>query len=400
MSQQDTFERILASLLRATLDDAHWNEASALIDEACGSKGNMLVFGRGHRRSGVLFVRYCYRGQRDNDREREYYERYYPIDEHLPRLRELPDSRLVHITELYSEQELKTSLTWNEAMAKSHRQNSLKVHLDGPDDSDISLTLADPVDTDGWASGQTDIIKRLLPHVRQFIRVRHALVQAEALGVSLESVLDNDRMGVVQLNRSGRVAAANDFALELLQQGDRLFDEGGALRARAPDEDDRLQVMLGRAIPPYPVQAMSGSLPITRSNNLSPLVLHVQPVEKPGSDFRPLGVAALVLIFDARKRIRISPELVAAALGLTATEGEVATRLAEGRTIREISMATGRSVTTIRWHVRQIFGKLGIGRQLEVARLVLSLDAFRGPCPGRGPSPPVGDTTQTRHWCQ
>ena len=400
MSQHDAFERILTSLLEATLDDALWNETSARIDEACGLKGNMLVFGRGYRRSGVLFARYCYRGQRDEDAEREYYDRYYPIDEHLPRLRKLPDSRIVHITELFSEQELKTSPTWNEAMANSHRQNSLKVRLDGPDDSDISLTLARPVGADGWGSAQTDTIKRLLPHLRQFIRVRHALVQAEALGLSLAGLLDNDTTGVLHLNRSGQIAAANDLALALLREGDGLFDEDGRLRARLTGDDDRLQALLGRAIPDYPVQAGSGSMPVRRSSGLSPLVVHVNPVEKPGTDFRPQGVAALVLIVDARRKARIAPELVSAVLGLTPTESEVAVQLAEGRTIRQISTATGRSRATIRWHLTHIFNKLGVARQLEVARLVLSLDDAPNRCQGRRPSIPAGSAANTRRRCK
>ena len=40
MSDQDAFERILASLYDAMLDDAEWPATSALIDEACGTVGN------------------------------------------------------------------------------------------------------------------------------------------------------------------------------------------------------------------------------------------------------------------------------------------------------------------------------------------------------------------------
>ena len=47
MSEQAVFDRILTSLHEATLDDAHWSETSALLDEACGAKGNHLVCGAG-----------------------------------------------------------------------------------------------------------------------------------------------------------------------------------------------------------------------------------------------------------------------------------------------------------------------------------------------------------------
>ncbi|MDE0703175.1 MAG: hypothetical protein OXH59_05560 [Rhodospirillaceae bacterium] len=62
-------------------------------------------------------------------------------------------------------------------------------------------------------------------------------------------LLDNDRIGVVQLGRDGRVLAANGPALDLLRRGDGFTDRDGALRASAPDDDERLKALLGRALP-------------------------------------------------------------------------------------------------------------------------------------------------------
>ena len=43
MSERNGFERLLASLHKATLDAAFWPVTSALIDEAVGIKGNVLL---------------------------------------------------------------------------------------------------------------------------------------------------------------------------------------------------------------------------------------------------------------------------------------------------------------------------------------------------------------------
>ena len=47
MSERPAFERILALLYDAMLDDTHWPATSALIDEACGIAGNALLVGEG-----------------------------------------------------------------------------------------------------------------------------------------------------------------------------------------------------------------------------------------------------------------------------------------------------------------------------------------------------------------
>ena len=66
MSDQDVYERILALLHEAVLEDAKWPAVSGLIDTACKSKGNILVFGEGTAESGVeiYFSMLCYRGLR------------------------------------------------------------------------------------------------------------------------------------------------------------------------------------------------------------------------------------------------------------------------------------------------------------------------------------------------
>ena len=53
-------------------------------------------------------------------------------------------------------------------------------------------------------------------------------------------------------------------------------------------------------------------------------------------------------------------------------ESRVAAMLADGKTVRDIVAVTGRRESTIRWHVRQLYQKGGVSRQVDLVRLVLS----------------------------
>ena len=375
------FDRILASLHEAALDVAHWSTASALIDEAFGTHGSSMVFGDGRSEEDIQinFAWSYFRGQRHRELERDYFENYYPLDERVPRLRHLPDSELFHITDLYTEEELKTSAAYNELLARGHARNSINVRLDGPNASRIVWVVNDPVDGDNWSSAQLDSIRRLLPHIRQTVRVQQALVGADALGVSLAKLLDTTGLGIVQLDGRGRIVEANDRARDLLRTGDGLFDEGGFLYARAPEANANLQKLLRRALPPFGAQGAGGSTMVGRSSALPPLVLHVNPVSRQETDFHLWPVAALALVVDPASQTRIDPVVAAAALGLTGMESRVAVLLAEGMNVREIAVATGRGESTIRSHVKHIFAKHGLSRQAELVRLVLSLAAAPTP---------------------
>ena len=253
MSEQDAFDRILMALHQATFEDAHWSAASALIDEACGIKGNYLIHSAGNSEDDIriFLTRFLFRGQRKEEWERRYFDVYYPVDERVPRVRTLPDSQLVHVTDLYTDEEKTTSLFYNEALPLGHVQNSLNVRLDGPNDSRIVWVLADPVDGDEWTFARTEMVRRLLPHFRLYMIVRQALVEAGALGSSLTRLLQKCGSGIIYLNRHGRVAAATDRARNLLLKGDCLFDQDGFLHARSPHDNAGLQQLLARALPSF-----------------------------------------------------------------------------------------------------------------------------------------------------
>ena len=376
MSVQDAFERILASLYEAMLDDTLWPATSALIDEACGIQGNGIMVGTGPRDAvRALFVGLYYRGERREDWEREYLEVYHPIDESVPRFRQLPDSRVVHVTDLYTAEELKTSLTYNEALHLGSAQNSLRVRLDGPDGSHITWGIHDPVASGGWESSQLTLIKGLLPYIRQFVRVRQALVGAEALGASVADLLDTPRIGVIHLDRRGQIIEANDRARAILRHGDGLSDRGGELRARGPADHAHLEGLLAGALPSAGV-GVSGSMLLRRPSGVLPLVVHVKPVVVSPPDYGARRVAVLVLLVEPGRPSRIDPDLVATTLGLTRAESQIAVALAHGQTVREIAGTTGRQVSSIHWHLKHIYRKLGVARQAELVQLVRAIIEF------------------------
>ena len=320
-----------------------------------------------------LFVGLYYRGQRREDLEREHLEHYHALDERVPRFLQLPVSRLVHITDLYTAEELKTSPTYNEILPRAAMQDGLNVRLPGLDGSHIGWGLNDPVDSEGWGPSRITMVQGLLPHIQQFVRVRQVLAGAGALGASLADLLAATGLGIIQLDRRGRIAAANDRALALLRTGDGLFDKDGGLCGGRPADAAVLQGLLTRALPPFGGQGADGSMTVRRAADPQPLVVHLMPIGRPETAVCTWPVAALVLVVDPARWPRLDPALVATGLGLTPMESRVAVLLTEGKSLREVAAATGRKDTTIRWHLRQIFAKRGIARQAELVRLVLLL---------------------------
>ena len=218
--------------------------------------------------------------------------------------------------------------------------------------------------------------RRLLPHVRQFVRVRQTLVRAKALDAAVTALLDNGRIGVVLLDGRGRILALNDRAGGILQHGDGLSDRDGVLRAGAPADQSRLERLVAGALPASGGVALSGETVLGRASGLPPYAVHVKPVAAPEADYGARQAAVLVLIVEPGTRRRVDRGVVAAILGLTPGESRVAAGLAEGRSVREMAQAAGVTERAIYGHLQQIYQKQGISRQADLVRLVLSIADF------------------------
>ena len=175
-----------------------------------GTHGSSLACGDGDTDEDfrVYFMWTCLRGQRRRELERLWFETYYPVDEWVPRLRRLHFNRLIHVTELYTEDERKTFEAYNALRTLAQAGNGIDVRMRGPDGSRIMWQVNDPVDGEGWSSGQLDAVRTLLPNFRQTVHVRQTLAGADAVGAAATDLLDADGLGVVRLDARGRIAAA------------------------------------------------------------------------------------------------------------------------------------------------------------------------------------------------
>lgn len=378
MNPPDAWIRLLASLHDAALDADLWPAASERLDEAIGVKGNALLAHSGPEDDAVFRLGVClYRGELREDLGRQYLDYYHRFDPRLPRLRRLPAGRLVHVTELHTELELKTSPGYNEFCPRSDGSNCLNVRLGSPDGSDFTWVILDPVGAD-WQSAQTRTIERVLPHVRRFVQVRQALARAHAGGGTVVDLLDSARLGVIHLDPRGRIVELNDNARDVLAQDNGLSETDGYLRAWLPGDDLRLKGLLAAALPGPGGQAVGGALRVRHALLEPGLTLHVHPVTARAMDFGAPLLGALVLIEGLAGPRRFDAGLVGAVLGLSPAESRVAVLLAEGRTVPDIAAVFGRAHTTVRSHVRRIHRKLGVSRRADLVRLVLSVPQGAG----------------------
>ncbi|MCY3929988.1 MAG: helix-turn-helix transcriptional regulator [Acidobacteria bacterium] len=373
VSRAGRIESIVATLQEAAFDEDRWAVASALIDDAARVLGSHLSVLRREWPSEFLFSRILFHGEPLDEVERMYVQDYGSRDERGPRLRALPYGCLVHNTALFTEREMKTSPLYCGFLPRVGSNNQALVRLEGVHDTDIYWCLTAPTGSD-WGSEEIAVIERLLPHVRHFVRVRQALTSADAREASLTGLLDRSGLAVLHLDRTGRVLEANALARELLVTRDLILQRDRQLRARAPNSDTRL----GRLLSICCRKGVGGSMtlhPHSGTADSEPLLLCACPVAPDHTTFDSRGVSVQVLLTRLGSTRSVDTRHLTELYDLTPAESRVAGLLAEGRAVSEIAASTGRKESTVRWHVRNLHSKLGVHRQMDLVRLVLSAAA-------------------------
>ena len=282
VSGGDAFGRILAALHEAALDPAGWdrrrradrrgpgrarqapwragtgNRTRTFSSTSCGP----ACTGNGARTWSALWLK-----------------NYFPADKTVSRMRHLPFNRTTHITDLYTDEELKTSVAYRAlrtlAPCRERDQRS----------PGRARQLANPVaDQRPAGPGRLDVRAarpdRAASSAHPPDRARTAVAgRSRRPGRDADTAARRHRPGASSsFDARGRIVAANDRALSLLRNGDALCDKGGFLIANEQANDEALQAALARALPPFGDQGEGGSMTIRRPKPLPPLVLHVNPL--------------------------------------------------------------------------------------------------------------------------
>src|SRR5215211_3511011 len=229
---------------------------------------------------------------------------------------------------------------------------------------------AGPLDGDEIARLTTS----LNGHFRCAAALHHKLSSARPNGCLLEAAIDKLSLGILIVDRRGKVLAANRTAQNMLQTGDALIERSGVLRARHRDDHERLTHSLAGAAGSKRLGA-SDCIRLSRQSGKPAYMATVAPLTE-AVDLASMGGdrAALIVIYDPdRTHSSDLGQVLQQAFGLTPAEARTASLVGSGLAPQDVADQVGITVGTIRSELKSVFEKLEISRQSELAALVARL---------------------------
>jgi DNA-binding CsgD family transcriptional regulator len=225
------------------------------------------------------------------------------------------------------------------------------------------------------------LINALTPHLQRVVALRWALRRERAKG--LEEGLVRQVNPVFVLNCRRQVLFMNSAALRAHSEGIVEVDKANRTFRLISKNDnaalDRL-IEAGRPVAGrsrgHARQLMSFSISGAPNPNALELLMLPAALEEPPQDIFSDATKEPQMLIVLRLRGRVQPpsvEDIRAILSLSPREAEVALGLANGHYPEELAKVLDVSVDTVRWHLKNIYQRVGCSSQAELVRVVLSL---------------------------
>lgn len=218
-----------------------------------------------------------------------------------------------------------------------------------------------------WRASADDRLRALLAPTRRALAVYLRLRRAREHAAIDRALLDLVDVAAFVVDADGAVSHCNLAANSLLERGDVLTLRDGFVRCVRGAADQHFQAAIAQAA--QDLEPTARVVTLARTSGRRPLLMFVSSTRT--SERHQRGEVA-VLVRDTGAQGPHTEDVLKQLFGLTSTEAKLSLAIADGQTPSEVADALGRSVETVRTHLKRVFEKTSTTRQAELVRLVLS----------------------------
>lgn len=221
----------------------------------------------------------------------------------------------------------------------------------------------------------------LLPHLKRSVKVRDEVVRDRLARESLAEFMDRLPVAFLLVNHHGHVDLQNRVAAEMVARSEGLFvGAGGYLAASTAKHTAELRQLIAQtaAKAPDPEGQDGGEhFIIPRGSDRLPLICIMYPVTRSRlADEQGSDPAVALLIKDPQvERFDGLPDF-AGAYNLTNAEARLIGLLTLGQGLFEAADELGITKNTARTHMRNIYSKVGMHRQVDLIRHFAQFSMF------------------------
>jgi len=223
----------------------------------------------------------------------------------------------------------------------------------------------------------------LLPHLYRALKLKQDYNDTDHSRAQAQAIIDQFPLGVLLVNADGKVITANQQALSTIGESNTLYLEDNRLCATAVEANRQLVQRIEKAATASLDVASTcvSSLKVDGENDEASLSLLITPDPYPTTHFvdRQNENCAAIFIGSASSERHISTTALQTLFGLSQAEARLASLLASGTSLSQAAEQSYISKNTAKVQLKSIFTKLGVNRQAELIKVILTSPAVIKP---------------------
>lgn len=214
----------------------------------------------------------------------------------------------------------------------------------------------------------------LLPHLRQALQLAEHIERTRERVQHLESAVNRVRCALLLCDSDARVLWANSAAQRMLTCGSELRVCADRLTTSLPQETATLRRRIAQVAREESAEAADRYLVLGRNGSTElQVMMHPALGREMLSLNSPIAHRRVLLVVSTPGEVPELPaDLIGRVFALSPTESRVATALFSGLTINEYASATGVTIGTARFQLKQVLAKTRASRQADLIRQICS----------------------------
>lgn len=351
------FSEVVEGLYDAALDGSRWPAALRGLTEFTRGRAVGLVTKDVTQKGGVVHH------QHGSDQEylELYRDRYWRFDP-LSTLLYFAPKHVVTVADVMEVGEFEDGPFYQEWVRPQGFRDAVHLVLDRNGTTTTQICLITDDGSPERAKEMTRLLSQVSGHLRRATLVGNTVAEKTDETRALVDTLEPLAAAVFLMRGDGRIIHANVAGRSLLEAGRPMYSMHGRIAVHDPKANRALMDALSAGeASTFPLAAdgdryLADVLPLTTGARHEAIST-------------PTAVAA-VFVRKAAINAPSSPEILARAFGLTPTELRVLLAISTGGGVPEVAESLGVADTTVKTHLRSLYGKTGTSRQAELVKLV------------------------------
>jgi len=267
-----------------------------------------------------------------------------------------------------------SSETYHDFFRPNKADHLMQVHIERTNEWVTALLVRRPARKGPYANSDKRKLTQLIPHLVNSARHFRIFRSESLIRDSAMQALDHLQAAVFLLDGRGQVVFANAAGEALLTAGDILTVRHRRLAAADPQDQSRLRSIIddARTATDNAARPLRSCLATSGKSRRNAMTLHAMPVTRHAADKNLLGRASVMLVATGVNKVAAGDRLLRQLYGLTPAEAQITEALCTGSTVRQIAARRRTSENAVRFHLKNIFQKLGVRRQADLVKLVCS----------------------------